>query len=326
MTRARDVADTQDNLGGAVAPFVAGKNAVINGGFDIWQRGTTFTNPGTGQTFTTDRWSAYMGNGTVTQDTTLVNPGSRYGARITATASSNYSFLTIIETANSLPLAGRTVTLSGYYAGTPGINPGVILNYSTNVDDSLFNINTAATLISQSVPTVTGSFQRFTATYALSSTAKTLRIAVDLPSLTNTNFVTLSNIQLEIGSIATPFARAGGSIGGELALCQRYYWRTVATSAFGIFAFGMGTGSTTAVFPVNFPTTMRIAPTSIDFANLQWNDTTNGNTISTLTIDNANPQMAKLNATSPSAITNLRPTMLFANNNTSGYLGLSAEL
>ena len=46
MTRARDVADNQENLGGGVPPFVAGKNKIINGDFGIWQRGTSFTNPG----------------------------------------------------------------------------------------------------------------------------------------------------------------------------------------------------------------------------------------------------------------------------------------
>jgi len=52
MTRARDVADTQDNTGGAVAPVVSGKNFAINGGFDIAQRGTSFTIGGTAATGT----------------------------------------------------------------------------------------------------------------------------------------------------------------------------------------------------------------------------------------------------------------------------------
>ena len=49
----------------------AGKNAVINGGFDVWQRGTSFTNPGSA--YTVDRWQAYFpANGTITQETSIV--------------------------------------------------------------------------------------------------------------------------------------------------------------------------------------------------------------------------------------------------------------
>jgi hypothetical protein len=54
VTRARDVADTQDNLGGAVPPFVAGKNAIINGDMRVSQRGTSFTIASTA--YTLDRF------------------------------------------------------------------------------------------------------------------------------------------------------------------------------------------------------------------------------------------------------------------------------
>ena len=37
MTRAYNTATTQQNTGGAVAGVTAGKNAVINGAFDIWK-------------------------------------------------------------------------------------------------------------------------------------------------------------------------------------------------------------------------------------------------------------------------------------------------
>ena len=55
MTRAYDTAATQRNSGGAVNPFVAGKNKIINGDFRIAQRGTSFSIAAQ-STYTLDRF------------------------------------------------------------------------------------------------------------------------------------------------------------------------------------------------------------------------------------------------------------------------------
>jgi hypothetical protein len=64
---------------------------------------------------------------------------------------------------------------------------------------------------------------------------------------------TLQNVQLEPGTVATPFEQR--AIGLELSLCQRYYWRGGNGSP-GIF-----NTSSTARYSVIFPVTMRVAPT-----------------------------------------------------------------
>ena len=72
-------------------------NIIINGDFQVWQRGTTFT---TGNKFTADRWYLY-GNGTtnetVTQQTDVPkDSGNSYSLRITAGgayAGGNYAML-----------------------------------------------------------------------------------------------------------------------------------------------------------------------------------------------------------------------------------------
>ena len=43
MSRAQLTSTVEQNTGGAVALFVAGKNKIISGDFGIWQRGTSFT-------------------------------------------------------------------------------------------------------------------------------------------------------------------------------------------------------------------------------------------------------------------------------------------
>jgi hypothetical protein len=74
---------------------------------------------------------------------------------------------------------------------------------------------------------------------------------------------TLSKVQLEAGSTATPFRRNANSIQGELAACQRYY---VALKGSSNWAHSIGYAATTtsvrAMIPV--PVTMRAAPTLED--------------------------------------------------------------
>ena len=67
----------------------------------------------------------------------------------------------------------------------------------------------------------------------------------------------LTGLQMEIGSQATPFEHR--SFGEELALCQRYFYQAVNGTA---QAFGMGTyyASNLITMVLDFPTTMRAAP------------------------------------------------------------------
>lgn len=67
---------------------------------------------------------------------------------------------------------------------------------------------------------------------------------------------TFSNVQLELGSIATPFERR--PVGHELALCQRYYWRGLPAGSLNFPAYAT---SAIMAFVVSFPSYMRIAPT-----------------------------------------------------------------
>lgn len=67
---------------------------------------------------------------------------------------------------------------------------------------------------------------------------------------------TFTNVQIELGSIPTPFERR--PVGQELALCQRYYWRGLPAAALNFPSYT--TGSVMA-FIVSFPVFMRAVPT-----------------------------------------------------------------
>ena len=73
----------------------------------------------------------------------------------------------------------------------------------------------------------------------------------------------MAQCQLEIGSAATPFARAGGSIGGELALCQRYY--QVVGGGSNVFPIASGyvlVAGQYLRYPISFPVEFRTTPTA----------------------------------------------------------------
>jgi hypothetical protein len=310
--------------------IAGGKNFAINGGMDIWQRGTTFTSTGSGYSaYTTDRWTCYaQGTGTITQDTSLSASGFRYGLKFTSTAaSSGNDFYQLVETDQTVPLAGKQVAVSGYCIATSGVTPLMNLEYSTTVNDGLFGTYVQCTATTISQPTATGSLLRYTYSFAVPTTAKTLRLRASTGTLNNTNYATWTGVQLEVGNVPTSFSRAGGTIQGELAACQRYYFRAVSGNAYAFMpANGIGTNGTTVDFIGRMPVTMRVAPTSVDYSTLRCYDNANALPITNLIISSNNPDATYITTTVASGGIQYRPYFLGANNSATAYLGYSAEL
>jgi hypothetical protein len=334
MTRSRDVADTQDNLGGAVAPFVAGKNKIINGAFDIWQRGTSGT-IAAGSYVAADRWYTYRNTtGSTFSRQSASLTGFQYSGRIARdsgnTATANISLGQSIESINSIPFAGQTVVLSFWakaganFSATSSILRARLLS-STTTDQNIV-LNGGTTVIDQNV-TLTTSWQRFSYTAAVGSTALTLGniFSYDPTGTAGAadNFE-VTGVQLELGSVATPFTTASGSIGGELALCQRYYWRR-PSSGDDFIAAGFQLSTTSSVFQLAYPTTMRVAPTSFDTSSLKTSDSSSYTTAATFSSADYKSTNGLRFIVSHSGVgAQFRPANLLIE--TSGHLGASAEL
>jgi len=83
-------------------------------------------------------------------------------------------------------------------------------------------------------------------------------------SVVGTNGATfyITGVQLEPGTVATPFERR--SFGQELALCQRYYYKMYSnTISANVLGVGFNENTTLGVFQHYFPIPMRTNPTTL---------------------------------------------------------------
>ena len=339
MSRSQLTSTVEQNSGGAVAPYVAGKNGVINGGFDVWQRGTSIACSTTA--YTADRWQGYRGvaGATVSRQTSSLTLDSiQYCARVQRdsgnTSTSTIWFSQAIETVNSYPFAGKAIAFSfyaragaNYSAASSALN--VRLRWGTGTDQNPLSSWTGGGFTVSSTATLTTSWQRFTFTGTVDATATELATYVGFDGVGTAganDYFEITGIQLEIGSVATPFSRAGGSIGGELALCQRYYFRN--TGALVYQGSGGIAGSTTNSYQqIKHPVTMRVAPTSVEFSLIMLQVITATFGITNCSISQAAPDITLLFITVASGLTATTQSYMIMNqNNAAAYLGLSAEL
>jgi hypothetical protein len=321
---------------------VAGKNLLLNGNFDIWQRGTSFANPAG---YFADRFTTLgsVSNITFSQQTTGAPAGSRYILRATATGASAYSTVCqMIETAQVEMLQGSTATYSVKLRVNSTFNAtGLILKLqkSATADAGTgatwTDISTTSIALA-SLPTTAGTstatYYQGTITAAIPSdgTANSLRVIVDFNGgSASGSIVEYSQFMLELGSVPTTFMRAGGTIQGETSACQRYYYRineTGATNRAIGNAFYYSATNVSAVIPL--PVTMRISPTvdqstGTDYYGFVRNGAIDG--FSSFTLDATGK-----NAVSAYNNTDVSGTAgqagLIVTLSTAAYLGFNAEL
>jgi hypothetical protein len=324
-----------------VAPYVGAKNFFINGGMDLWQRGTSFAV--TSAAYTADRWQGWSQGplATVsrqaTSDTTNL-AFLQYCARVQRNSGQTLTNAVVwqgtIETANSVPLAGKTVTVSFYArAGANFSATSSILNWSllsgTGTDQIITSFTGSASVISTTA-TLTTTWQRFQATATVAATATELGFQsyyVPTGTAGANDYFEITGVQLELGAAATPFARAGGSIGGELALCQRYYYRNGNGGGYALYGHGIAVNTTVAAILIPIPVTMRVAPTAVDYSTLGLTDNISiQQAVSNVAIAYVTPNAAYVNATVASGLTATRIMALGNQASTVGFIGLSAEL
>ena len=140
-------------------------------------------------------------------------------------------------------------------------------------------------------------------------------------------------VQVEYGSKATPFETATGTIQGELAACQRYYWQfTSSTNVYARFGTGNCSATTNASIYIRFPVTMRSAPAALATTGTASNYclvNASGSVVAlnaVPTYDATNTEGAVVAVTVASGLVAGNATQLLSNNTLTAYLAWSAEL
>jgi hypothetical protein len=145
-----------------------------------------------------------------------------------------------LETADSIPFAGKQITFSFYARAGANFSQasnalGVIVVTGTGTDQNLQFGYTGQTAVINTSATLTTTWQRFTFTTAAALSNSTTQLGFYFPWIpTGTagaaDFFEITGIMINVGTTALPYRRNAGTIQGELSAAQRYY-ETFAMSA-----------------------------------------------------------------------------------------------
>ena len=311
--------------------------------------------------FNFDRFSQLNSGGTVTVTPQTFTPGAApvagYEGRtfvqmVTASQSAAGDYAILSQSIEDVrTYAGQTMTVSFWAkaaSGTPKIALVFEQNFGTGGSPSSAVVSSAGTV------TLSTSWARYSLTFAMPSlsgktvgtTANTSYLQLQLwisggatygqaQGIGNqNNTFQIWGVQAEAGSAATAFQTATGTLQGELAACQRYYYRAIASNNYSIFTIGAATNAVSFAANVAFPVTMRISPSAVDASAGSTFFLQQGATGSTFTATAAPTINSGVSSTDnggvtlsvASGLTGNDFYNLLANNTTSAFIGFSAEL
>ncbi|HGF4015937.1 hypothetical protein [Burkholderia cenocepacia] len=235
------------------------RNPIINSDFNVWQLGTSFSNPGN-LTPQADRWN-FSYNGTIgtfnisqyklPSSDWSGNFNFRYAARLTQSVAGSgntfYDFSTQIEGVSTF--AGQPIVISFWakaFSGTPTITAIKTEQFfgtgGSGITPSAFTTSGGITL--------SNTWQRYSVTATLASITGTsfgsngddsLDIIFTLP-LNQTFDIGITGVQVETGAVMTPYE--GMSPADEMMASQRY----TQTS----YSNGTAPGTVTATGEISF--------------------------------------------------------------------------
>ena len=260
MTKARENSDytglAADITAGDTAARAGRKNWIINGDFQISQRGafSSATSITASPVYYLDRFRCKHNNisGTVVRQTNqTVNGKVTTTMSLTATAGSN-GRVEAVQMIEDEVFNGQTVTISAWVISNSASARLIIHQNGANIQTSS-NAHTGG-----------GAYELLQATVTCASNAGQLHIYTGIQAagtgnvaIANGHYFKMGFLQLELGSVATDFEHR--SYGEILADCQRYYQKTDTFEHFNLTRYKGNSGNAYNSFKL--ACTMRSTPT-----------------------------------------------------------------
>jgi len=324
------------------------RQALINGNFDVWQRGTSIAMTAA-NAYTADRWYAETATAgtdkTVSrQDGTGVE-GSYYCARVAMVGDVDelLTFSQALESQDSIKFRGKKLTLSFYARGGAEFvadNPTLVCKIRTGkgTDQKVLAFTTLADAISADETLTTG-WQKFTITTTNVIASDITQIGISFAFThagagVTTNYFEVTQVQLCAGGVALPFMPK--SFEDELRACQRYYERFGGDgiNVYKRFGNGLNYSTTINAFILEFKVPKRISTytlettgTAANYAVYHGSDTvTQASSVPALNATSKSYENAYVLTTVSSGLTAGAYGMTISDNNNSTYLAINAEL
>jgi hypothetical protein len=320
------------------------KNLMINGNFDVWQRGTSFAAV-TDDTYGVDRWNHLCeanGAWNFAQDTDVPTAASKFSLKMTnVTANQQGGLVYFMEGKDAAQLINQNVSLSFWaktstteiaklrcailsWNGTEDtITSDVVGTWAQNGTNPTWATNWTA----ENTPSdlsLTASWQKFSIENIPIDTSGMKNVAVvvwiDDGTITAGDRVWLSQFNLVVSPKVLPIMPT--RYADELSACKRYYQKYVEPHMMGVMSSGSSTGFSR--LGLHLSTEMRVAPTASVGA-LPLFDTAGITTLASVTVSYHSKDRFQIDGTTAAALTTSRPLIAYKLNDTA-TLVLDAEL
>lgn len=308
------------------------RQAIINGNFDVWQRGTSFTaSAPNDDVYTADRWNSLTeGNDVIDVAQTVITdlPKSNYSYKAIAGSTTYVGLAQFIEAKDAQKFKGKSVSVSfAVKSATLTAVRCAVLSWGSTADSITSDVvatwgatpTWATNWTAENTPanlTVTSSWTTVKVENIAidSATVNNLALVIWTPAqMTSTQAIDIAQVQLCAGDVALPFMPK--SFDDELRACKRYANKISPQFLYGSFATGWAESATIGQFIIPLGIPMRGAPSLTTLGNFRLlNSAAVGAVSGVVVIANSDPLNPQVTVTVASGMA-AGQCLIFQNNN-----------